>query len=144
MSNANEMIVRFWGVRGSIPCADPQYMRYGGDTSCVSVEANGRLIIFDAGSGLRKVGLHAFSNGYEESHLFLSHVHIDHILGNIFVCKEYNLNPKYSEEEVSVWTLIGLLLFLLSFIFLIYTELDPSSEYIFNRILKFRRKLCYN
>ena len=59
-------------------------MRYGGNTSCVSVEANGRLIIFDAGSGIRQAGLHALANGYQESHLFLSHVHIDHILGYPF------------------------------------------------------------
>ncbi|MBN9564536.1 MAG: MBL fold metallo-hydrolase [Alphaproteobacteria bacterium] len=78
------MVVRFWGVRGSIPCADSKYMRYGGDTSCVSVEAKGQLIIFDAGSGIRKAGLHALATGYQESHLFLSHVHIDHILGYPF------------------------------------------------------------
>ena len=45
----------------------------------------------------------------------------------------------YSEEKVSIWLLIGLLLFLSYFIFLIYTELDPSSEYIFNRRYVYRK-----
>ena len=49
-------------------------------------------------------------------------------------CKENQYcEIKYSEEEVSLWTLIGAFMFLVYFIYLIYTELDPSSEYKFNR-----------
>ena len=40
------MIIRFWGVRGSIPAPGPDTIRYGGNTSCVSVTgANGGLVI---------------------------------------------------------------------------------------------------
>ena len=31
--------LKFWGVRGSIACATPQHMKYGGNTSCIEVEA---------------------------------------------------------------------------------------------------------
>lgn len=75
------MQVRFWGVRGSVPCATPQHVRYGGNTSCVSVEVNGHFIVFDAGSGIRDAGNYAVGAGIMQTHLFLSHVHIDHILG---------------------------------------------------------------
>ena len=36
-------------------------------------------------------------------HYLNTHCHIDHILGNSFVCKEYNLKPKYSVEESPVF-----------------------------------------
>ena len=47
----------FWGTRGSIPTPGPQTTRYGGNTACISLAApDGRLIILDAGSGLRPLG----------------------------------------------------------------------------------------
>jgi CheY-like chemotaxis protein len=76
--------VRFWGVRGSVAVSGPQYVRYGGNTSCVEVETdNGTHIIFDAGSGLRRLGdrLLEQANGPLRAHLFLTHTHWDHIQG---------------------------------------------------------------
>ena len=49
--------IRFWGVRGSMPTPGARYIRTGGNTSCVSVEADDELVIIDAGSGLRELGL---------------------------------------------------------------------------------------
>src|SRR3989454_613709 len=50
--------VTFWGTRGSIPTPGPPTARYGGNTPCVAVEdAGGRLVILDAGTGLRALGL---------------------------------------------------------------------------------------
>ena len=46
---------------------------------------------------------------------------------------------KYSEKEVSVWTLLGIVFFLLIAIFGIYSELNPSSEYILNRRYVYRK-----
>jgi phosphoribosyl 1,2-cyclic phosphodiesterase len=47
------MRVKFWGVRGSVPVADGQMMRYGGNTSCVEVTLrDGTEIILDAGTGI--------------------------------------------------------------------------------------------
>ena len=51
------MIVKFWGVRGSIASPGPQSVRYGGNTSCVEVRTDGgELLIFDSGTGIRALG----------------------------------------------------------------------------------------
>lgn len=76
------MSVRFWGVRGSIPCPGPNTVRYGGNTSCVEVRCGDNRLVFDAGSGLRVLGL-ALADEPEPTDvdLFLSHCHIDHLIG---------------------------------------------------------------
>ncbi len=76
------MSVRFWGVRGSIPCPGPNTVRYGGNTSCVEVRCGEHRLIFDAGSGLRMLG-NALSDeaAHVDINLFLSHCHIDHLIG---------------------------------------------------------------
>ncbi len=73
--------VKFWGVRGSIAVPAPNYMIYGGNTSCVEVRASGKLIIFDAGTGLRVLGQKLLEEMPVEAHIFFSHVHWDHIQG---------------------------------------------------------------
>ena len=76
--------VRFWGTRGSIPTPGPHTARYGGNTACVSVSgSDGRLVILDAGSGLRPLGheLMVRRNGAIEADILLSHTHWDHIQG---------------------------------------------------------------
>ena len=52
----SEFSVKFRGVRGSYPIADKDFLKYGGNTSCVEVNENGHLIILDAGTGLINVG----------------------------------------------------------------------------------------
>ncbi len=76
--------LRFWGVRGSIPTADSDKDRIGGDTSCVEfAPANGTHIVFDGGTGIRGLGNHIgrLHNTSYDIHLFLSHTHWDHIIG---------------------------------------------------------------
>jgi phosphoribosyl 1,2-cyclic phosphodiesterase len=76
--------VRFWGVRGSIPSPGPDTVRYGGNTSCVTLEAPGHdLVIFDAGSGIRQLGASLIREKRlpVRAHLFLTHTHWDHIQG---------------------------------------------------------------
>lgn len=76
------MIVRFWGVRGSLPCPGPATVRIGGNTSCVQVEADGELIILDAGSGIRPLGNALMKTGRPvRATMFFTHVHHDHIQG---------------------------------------------------------------
>ena len=74
----------FWGTRGSIPTPGPQTMRYGGNTACISIAGpDGRLLILDAGSGLRPLG-HALMSrrqGALWADILLSHTHWDHIQG---------------------------------------------------------------
>lgn len=80
---ASGLYARFWGVRGSIPVSGPDHVRYGGNTSCVEIGCGGHVFVFDAGSGLREFNAaHAAGDsGRTELDLFLSHSHVDHLLG---------------------------------------------------------------
>ncbi len=80
MSNS-DFYVRFWGTRGSIACAGPETLRYGGNTSCVEIMCGGKRLIFDGGTGLRKLGKDIAMEGPQEIDLFLTHTHLDHIIG---------------------------------------------------------------
>lgn len=75
--------VTFWGARGSIPTPGAHTARYGGNTSCVAVEADGQLVILDAGTGIRGLGLTLVErqNGSIHAEILLSHTHWDHIQG---------------------------------------------------------------
>ncbi len=94
-TNNDEFRVKFRGVRGSYPIAHKDYLKYGGNTSCVEINVGGHLIIIDAGTGLISLG-----NELMEEHiasgttiydrtpitatLLLSHIHQDHIQGFTF------------------------------------------------------------
>lgn len=76
------MFIRFWGTRGSIAASGAETLRFGGNTPCVEVGAeDGTLLIFDCGTGARKLGLALASKGALRAHLLLSHTHGDHIQG---------------------------------------------------------------
>lgn len=77
------MQITFWGTRGSIPAPGPDTARYGGNTSCVEVRlADGTCLIFDAGTGIRVLGGAMMGEpGPLDVHLFLTHMHWDHIQG---------------------------------------------------------------
>lgn len=87
----SDLFVRFWGVRGSIPTPGPRTRRYGGNTSCVEVRVGDALLVFDAGTGLRELGVHLQRQRARELtvHLFLSHPHWDHIQGFPFFGPAY-------------------------------------------------------
>ena len=76
--------VTFWGTRGSIPTPGAHTARYGGNTPCVAVEgAGGQLVILDAGTGIRALGLKLVEqqDGAVNAEILLSHTHWDHIQG---------------------------------------------------------------
>ena len=73
--------VTFRGVRGTVPVSQPEFMRYGGHTSCVEVRCGERLIILDAGTGIRQVGQ---QDAIKDADILLSHTHIDHVIGLLF------------------------------------------------------------
>jgi len=77
------MKLTFWGVRGSIPTPGKQMVRYGGNTPCLELRLDDdRLIIFDAGTGIRSFGDYLINNGESvKAYLFISHPHWDHIQG---------------------------------------------------------------
>lgn len=78
------MLVTFYGVRGSIASPGPRTIKYGGNTSCVHVRLNsGNNIIFDAGTGIRELGMRMIQHD-EPLLLLLSHGHWDHIQGYPF------------------------------------------------------------
>lgn len=81
MVETSDFIVRFWGVRGSIACPGEAYRRYGGNTSCLEVRCGEHLIVFDAGTGLRALGEKLVQEDGLAGDLFLTHTHLDHIIG---------------------------------------------------------------
>ena len=85
--------IRLWGVRGSIPVPGKSTVRYGGNTSCVEVRADGEIIVLDAGSGIRLLGLaldKEFGPRSMKLTLLISHTHWDHIQGLPFFSPAYN------------------------------------------------------
>jgi phosphoribosyl 1,2-cyclic phosphodiesterase len=88
------MKVTFFGTRGSVPVADPEFSRFGGNTSCIMLAfGSGRIAFLDAGTGLRKAGRHMTASGHEQhDNLFigLSHTHWDHIQGFPFFGPAYD------------------------------------------------------
>ncbi len=77
------MQVTFWGVRGSTPTPGNSTVRYGGNTVCTEVVlSDGTVVILDAGTGIRELGIALQKRGHQgPMSLLLSHVHWDHILG---------------------------------------------------------------
>jgi phosphoribosyl 1,2-cyclic phosphodiesterase len=94
------MKIRFWGVRGSIPCPGPTTVEYGGNTACIELRfgSEERLLIIDAGSGIRALGNYMMQNdlpkGPMETSIFLTHTHWDHIMGFPFFTPIFIPNTK--------------------------------------------------
>ncbi len=77
------MKLTFWGTRGSIPSPGTHTVRYGGNTPCVEVRLDDNsLFIFDAGSGIRKLGEHLVKHDSPvRASILITHEHWDHIQG---------------------------------------------------------------
>lgn len=95
-----DMLVRFWGVRGSIPVPGFTALRYGGNTACVEVMCGERRLILDAGTGIRGLGEALRRDGRRiRADLFLSHPHLDHVMGLPFFSPLYEAG-----SDVCIWT----------------------------------------
>ncbi len=84
--------VRFWGVRGSIAAPGPETVRYGGNTPCVTIERGRDLLILDAGTGLRRLGICLQAEARAEPRhlrMLITHTHWDHIQGFPFFIPAY-------------------------------------------------------
>ncbi|GHT77953.1 MBL fold metallo-hydrolase [Spirochaetia bacterium] len=103
--------MRLWGVRGTIPCPGPDTVVYGGNTACVEIRADDRLVIVDMGTGIRALGDWLIVNEVKKARpldtdIFISHTHTDHIMGlpvftPIFIptTKLHIWGPVSSEDE---------------------------------------------
>jgi phosphoribosyl 1,2-cyclic phosphodiesterase len=73
---------RIWGCRGSLASPGPETIRYGGNTSCVEVRlSDDRLIVIDAGTGIRGLGVDLGNDRPDRIDVLLTHLHLDHIEG---------------------------------------------------------------
>jgi phosphoribosyl 1,2-cyclic phosphodiesterase len=76
---------RLWGVRGSIPTPGPATVVYGGNTACLEIRADKRLLIVDLGTGVKPLGDWLMANELKEhpleADIFITHTHWDHIMG---------------------------------------------------------------
>ena len=76
------MRITIWGCRGSVPTPGPSTVTYGGNTSCVEVALDDETaLILDAGTGIRALGADLVNRGTRRIHLFLTHLHFDHLEG---------------------------------------------------------------
>lgn len=76
------MQIRCWGSRGSVPVSGKEYVKYGGDTTCLEIRTkDDQIIIVDAGTGIRRVGNSLIEEGRFSYHLLFTHAHWDHLMG---------------------------------------------------------------
>jgi phosphoribosyl 1,2-cyclic phosphodiesterase len=91
------MQLKVWGARGSVPAPGPDMNRYGGNTSCVQVTlASGEVLILDAGTGIRTLGLDLTES--TRIHILLTHLHLDHIQGLMFFAPCFRTGA-----EITIW-----------------------------------------
>ena len=91
------MNITLWGVRGSIPTTSPETKEYGGNTSCVEVDADGWLLLLDGGSGIQRLN---YTRNITNSRvdILLTHLHMDHIQGLGF------FGPLFNPAcEIHIW-----------------------------------------
>lgn len=90
--------IRFWGVRGSVPAPGRATMRFGGNTACLEIRTGKDLIICDAGTGIRELGLALERRSLNRpitAHILLSHLHWDHYMGLPFFAPLYRRQDRF-------------------------------------------------
>ncbi len=95
MEQQHDIVATFYGVRGSIATPGKQYQYFGGNTSCIEVRCANKILILDAGTGIKDLGIRIareFADKKFEVHLLLSHSHWDHIQGFPFFTPIYMKN----------------------------------------------------
>ncbi len=93
------MYARVWGCRGSVAAPGPDTVKYGGNTSCVEVRlAGGQILVLDAGTGIRPLGVVMQTSPVPELHILLSHLHLDHLQGLGFFRPLFN-----PDLEIHLW-----------------------------------------
>ena len=98
------MKLKFWGVRGSIPTPGVQYARFGGNTSCVELCIDDKVIIFDMGSGLKDLGKSIVERKIKNFDILISHFHYDHTCGLPFFEPAYISGYDFSINSAKLKT----------------------------------------
>lgn len=91
--------VRFWGTRGSIATPGSATVKYGGNTACTEVRCGEQLLILDAGTGIRPLGLSLlkeFQDRPIKAHIFVGHTHWDHIQGFPFFAPAFVFGNEFT------------------------------------------------
>jgi phosphoribosyl 1,2-cyclic phosphodiesterase len=93
------MYIKCWGSRGSTPVSGEEYIKYGGDTTCLEIRTkNDEIIIIDAGSGIRRLGNMLLDEKRFKYNLIFTHAHWDHLMGFPF------FKPVYlNQTEIKVY-----------------------------------------
>ncbi|MDR2444970.1 MAG: MBL fold metallo-hydrolase [Spirochaetaceae bacterium] len=77
--------VRFWGTRGSVTSPGKETVEFGGNTSCLELRADSKLVIIDFGTGIRALGGSLMANDLKNApinaDIFVTHTHWDHLIG---------------------------------------------------------------
>lgn len=88
-----------WGCRGSLAAPGPDTIASGGNTSCLEIRlADDSLLVLDAGTGIRSLGLALDSRHQRPLHILLTHLHLDHIEGLGFFAPLW-----LQEQELHLW-----------------------------------------
>lgn len=89
------MYIKCWGARGSISVSGDQYLRYGGDTTCMEIRSkNNEILIVDAGTGIRRLGNQLMKEKTSNYHMLFTHAHWDHLMGFPFFKPIFSLKTK--------------------------------------------------
>jgi phosphoribosyl 1,2-cyclic phosphodiesterase len=76
------MYIKCWGSRGSIPVSGIDYIKYGGDTTCLEIRTKSDdVIIVDAGTGIRRLGNKLMEEKRYKYNFIFTHAHWDHLWG---------------------------------------------------------------
>jgi len=90
------MEIKCWGSRGSIPVSGKNYIKYGGDTTCVEIRTQSDdIIILDAGTGIRRLGNQLLKEGRFSYHFIFTHAHWDHVMGFPFFKPVFHENASF-------------------------------------------------
>ncbi len=87
------MKIKCWGSRGSVPVSGKEYIKYGGDTTCLEIRSDeDDLVIIDAGTGIRRLGIELMKEKRYSFDLLFTHAHWDHLMGFPFFAPIYDEN----------------------------------------------------
>ena len=87
--------IKVWGCRGSIACTSPMHMKYGGNTTCVEVDAGNQKFILDCGTGMRNLGQELMNSSHGQCDILLTHTHWDHINGFPFFAPAFDPSRQF-------------------------------------------------